>query len=88
MIIKDHSTNCWSLDTDLSLIFFLLGQGKEELKFISLWWRDLWNLGGENDGCWFGSNIRSVLGDGKGIQFWHEKWIGICWIFGCWHHFA
>jgi hypothetical protein len=48
----------------------------ERLKNSSLWWRDLWRLGGENDGRWFGDNISSVLGNGKELGFWKEKWIG------------
>ncbi|KAK2423204.1 hypothetical protein QL285_033672 [Trifolium repens] len=56
---------------------FVLGQGKERLKTSSLWWRDLWSLGGEDNGGWFGSNIRSVLGDGNNISFWKEKWLGM-----------
>jgi hypothetical protein len=30
----------------------------------------------EDDGGWFGCNVRSVLGDGKEIGFWKQKWIG------------
>jgi hypothetical protein len=48
---------------------FLYGEGKEKLKNSSIWWRDLWSLGGENDGGWFGSNISSILGDGREIGF-------------------
>jgi hypothetical protein len=55
---------------------FLYGEGKEKLKISSIWWRDLWSLGGEDDGGWFGSNISSILGDGRDIGFWKEKWIG------------
>jgi hypothetical protein len=29
---------------------FLCGEGKERLKKSSIWWRDLWSLGGEVDG--------------------------------------
>ncbi|MCI23323.1 putative ribonuclease H protein, partial [Trifolium medium] len=25
---------------------------------------------------WFGTNVSNVLGDGKDIGFWKEKWIG------------
>ncbi|KAK2395047.1 hypothetical protein QL285_056813 [Trifolium repens] len=28
-------------------------------------------------GGWFGSNISSVIGDGKMLGFWKEKWIGM-----------
>jgi hypothetical protein len=55
----------------------VLGQGKERLKTSSLWWRDLWSFGGEDNGGWFGSNVRSVLGDGNNISFWKEKWLGM-----------
>jgi hypothetical protein len=56
---------------------FVLGQGKERLKTSSLWWHDLWSLGGEDNGGWFGSNVRSVLDDGNNISFWKEKWLGM-----------
>jgi hypothetical protein len=26
---------------------------------------------------WFGKNVSSVLGEGKDIGFWKEKWIGL-----------
>ncbi|GAU49718.1 hypothetical protein TSUD_272780 [Trifolium subterraneum] len=48
----------------------------EGLKHASIWWRDIWCLGGEGYGNWFGSNISSVLGDGKDFGFWKEKWLG------------
>ena len=51
--------------------FFLYGEGKERLKKSSIWWCDLWSLGGENDGGWFGANISSVLGNGKEIGSCH-----------------
>ncbi|GAU18465.1 hypothetical protein TSUD_366480 [Trifolium subterraneum] len=56
---------------------FLYGEGVEGLKHASIWWRDIWSLGGEGNGNWFGSNISSVLGDGKDIGFWKEKWLGM-----------
>jgi hypothetical protein len=56
---------------------FLYGEGIERLKSSSIWWRDLRRLGGEDDDGWFGSNISSVLGDGKLLGFWKEKWIGM-----------
>jgi hypothetical protein len=55
----------------------LYSEGKEGLKTSSIWWRDLWRLGGEDEGGWFGSNISNVLGDGKKIGFWKEKWLGL-----------
>jgi hypothetical protein len=55
----------------------LYGEGKERLKNSSIWWRDLWSLGGEDDGGWFGSNICSILGHGREIGFLKEKWIGL-----------
>jgi hypothetical protein len=55
---------------------FLYGEGRERLKNSSIWWRDIWSLGGENDGGWFGANISSVLGNGEELGFWKEKWIG------------
>jgi hypothetical protein len=50
--------------------------GTVRLKKSSIWWRDLWSLGGENDSGWFGDNISSVLGNSKELSFWKEKWIG------------
>jgi hypothetical protein len=52
---------------------FLYGEGKERLKKSSIWWCDLWSLGGENDGGWFGANISSVLGNGKELGFWKKN---------------
>jgi hypothetical protein len=56
---------------------FLYGEGKEELQLSSIWRRDLWRIGSEDIGGWFGNNISNVLGDGKEIGFWKEKWIGM-----------
>ncbi|GAU50582.1 hypothetical protein TSUD_283130 [Trifolium subterraneum] len=42
---------------------FLYGEGKEGLKKASIWWRDLWKLGGPEEGNWFGNNVSSKLGD-------------------------
>jgi hypothetical protein len=53
----------------------LCNEGLEDLKFASIWWRDLWSIGSEDEGSWFGNNISNVLGDGKEIGFWKEKWI-------------
>jgi hypothetical protein len=55
---------------------FLYGEGRAGLKNASIWWRDIWKLGGEDDGGWFGHNIISTLGDGTGIGFWRDTWIG------------
>ncbi|GAU46194.1 hypothetical protein TSUD_93810 [Trifolium subterraneum] len=41
----------------------------------SLWWRDILKVGGLEGNLWFSSNVSSVLGDGKSIGFWKEKWI-------------
>jgi hypothetical protein len=60
---------------------FLHGEGKEKLKTSSIWWRDLWYLGGLEDGGWFGSNICSTLGDGKDLSFWRDKWLGTVSLF-------
>jgi hypothetical protein len=59
-------------------IIFLYGEGRESLKKSSIWWCNLWSLGGEDDRGWFGSNISTVLGDGKEIGFPKEKWIWWC----------
>ncbi|KAK2457421.1 hypothetical protein QL285_004692 [Trifolium repens] len=55
---------------------FLYGDGRERINHASVWWRDIWNLGGEDDGGWFGHNITSTLGDGTVILFWKDTWIG------------
>jgi hypothetical protein len=55
---------------------FLYGDGRIGLKHASIWWRDIWNLGSEDDGGWFGYNISSTLGDGNDIGFWKDKWLG------------
>jgi hypothetical protein len=55
---------------------FLYGEGSAGLKNASIWWRDIWKLGGEEDGGWFGHNIISMLGDGTNIGFWKDRWIG------------
>ncbi|PNY01857.1 cysteine-rich receptor-like protein kinase, partial [Trifolium pratense] len=55
---------------------FLYGEGRAGLKQASIWWRDIWKLGSEEEGSWFGNNISSILGDGNDIGFWKEKWIG------------
>jgi len=31
---------------------------------------------GEGVGRWFDSNIRGVVGDGRGTYFWHDTWVG------------
>ncbi|GAU25188.1 hypothetical protein TSUD_150870 [Trifolium subterraneum] len=56
---------------------FLYGEGMDGLKRASIWWRDIWGLGGTGEGNWLGTNISSVLGDGKDIGFWKEKWMGM-----------
>jgi hypothetical protein len=42
----------------------------------SIWWRDMVKMGVLNE-YWFPKNVSSVLGDGKRIGFWKEKWIGV-----------
>jgi hypothetical protein len=54
---------------------FLCNEGREELKHTSIWWRDLCGIGSKDEGGWFGNNINNVLGDGKEMGFWKEKWI-------------
>jgi hypothetical protein len=54
----------------------LYGDGRDGLKHASIWWRDLWNLGSEDDGSWFRYNIKSTLGDGTNIGFWKDTWLG------------
>ena len=31
---------------------------------------------GEGVGSWFDNNIRRVVGNGRGISFWHDIWVG------------
>ncbi|GAU45816.1 hypothetical protein TSUD_115040 [Trifolium subterraneum] len=49
----------------------------EGLKHASIWWRDIWRLGGVGEGNWFDTNVSNALGDGKYIGFWKEKWLGM-----------
>jgi hypothetical protein len=55
---------------------FLYGDGRVGLKHASIWWRDMWNLGSEDEGGSFRYNIKSTLGDGTDIGFWKDTWIG------------
>lgn len=45
---------------------------------VSVWWSDLGRLeGGETQNVgWLSNGISSVLGCGKSISFWNEKWVG------------
>ncbi|GAU27711.1 hypothetical protein TSUD_126570 [Trifolium subterraneum] len=42
----------------------------------SLWWRDILKVGEVEGNLWFSASVSSILGDGKSIGFWKEKWIG------------
>ncbi|GAU35786.1 hypothetical protein TSUD_56630 [Trifolium subterraneum] len=42
----------------------------------SFWWRDILKVGGMEGDLWFPKNVSSVLGNGKLIGFWKEKWLG------------
>ncbi|PNX74904.1 cysteine-rich receptor-like protein kinase, partial [Trifolium pratense] len=42
---------------------FLYGEGRVGLNKASIGWRDIWRLGGEKEGNWFGGNISTILGD-------------------------
>ncbi|GAU30444.1 hypothetical protein TSUD_392570 [Trifolium subterraneum] len=42
----------------------------------SIWWRDVARVGDSADDGWFSKNVSCVLGDGKSIRFWKEKWVG------------
>ncbi|MCH80186.1 LINE-1 reverse transcriptase like, partial [Trifolium medium] len=46
------------------------------LKKSSIWWRDIWRIGGGGEGNWFGNNTSCKLGDGNNIGFWKENWCG------------
>ncbi|CAJ2670577.1 unnamed protein product [Trifolium pratense] len=37
----------------------------------------LWSLGNVEERGWLGNNISSIFGDGKNLDFWKEKWIGM-----------
>jgi hypothetical protein len=49
--------------------------GRIGVKKGSIWWRDIWRLGSEEDGGWFGSNISNIIGDGVNLDFWKDKWL-------------
>ncbi|MCI01226.1 putative ribonuclease H protein, partial [Trifolium medium] len=55
---------------------FLYGEGIEGLKKASIWWRDIWSVGGASEANWFSNNVSNIIGDGKVVGFWKEKWIG------------
>jgi hypothetical protein len=55
---------------------FLYGEGRHGLKRASIWWRDVWSLGSDDEGGWFCNYISSILGDGSDVGFWKEKWVG------------
>ncbi|PNX89544.1 ribonuclease H, partial [Trifolium pratense] len=42
----------------------------------SIWWRDVLKVGELDGELWFPKCVSSVLGDGKMIGFWKEKWCG------------
>ncbi|GAU48580.1 hypothetical protein TSUD_369510 [Trifolium subterraneum] len=42
----------------------------------SIWWRDMVRVGDAEGEFWFPKNVSSILGNGKRIVFWKEKWIG------------
>ncbi|GAU43034.1 hypothetical protein TSUD_12890 [Trifolium subterraneum] len=51
--------------------------GTVGLKHASIWWHDIWSLGGTGDGNWFGTDVSSIISDGNNIGFWKEKWLGM-----------
>ncbi|GAU43490.1 hypothetical protein TSUD_92010 [Trifolium subterraneum] len=59
----------------------LYGEGRPGLRRASIWWRDIWKLGCEEEGNWFRNNISCILGDGNNTNFWKEKWIGTAPLF-------
>ncbi|CAJ2645290.1 unnamed protein product [Trifolium pratense] len=42
----------------------------------SIWWRDLVNVGDSFLPGWFKSNVSCIVGNGKNINFWKNKWFG------------
>ncbi|KAK2399592.1 hypothetical protein QL285_049393 [Trifolium repens] len=66
--IIHHDENHRSNNLDPSQIFNVASSSEMDHA------RDL--IRGENDGGWFDANISSVLGNGKELGFWKEKWIG------------
>jgi hypothetical protein len=77
--LNDGGTPCYDLLRFRYRSFasnFLYGEGIDEFKHASIWWRDIWRLGNIEEGGLFGSNISSLLGDDIDIDFWKEKWIG------------
>jgi hypothetical protein len=44
----------------------------------SLWWRDLGRVCEGSEGVnWFENHVMRIVGDGKDVRFWHDKWTGM-----------
>jgi len=47
------------------------------LKSASRWWTNIHKVcGGTLQGLWFDNSFEWVLGDGKKVKFWEDKWVG------------
>jgi hypothetical protein len=57
------------------------------VKFTSIWWRDLCSLGcirANDDGDWCTEVMKKKLGEGGGTRFWLDIWVGpkpLCEVF-------
>jgi len=40
----------------------------------SLWWKDLCRICGKIQGNWFDGRFQWILGDGRSVKFWDDKW--------------
>jgi len=79
---------CWRMLVDREGLWYRVlkarygeegGQLREGDNHSSAWWRALCRIRegvGEGVGRWFDSNIRRVVGDGRGTYFWHDIWVG------------
>ena len=79
---------CWRMMVDKEELWYRVlkarygeegGRLREGDSHSSAWWRSLCRIRegvGEGVGRWFDSNIRRVVGDGRGTYFWHDTWVG------------
>ncbi|GAU28882.1 hypothetical protein TSUD_293340 [Trifolium subterraneum] len=42
----------------------------------SIWWKDLVGVGDSIASGWFRTNVGCIVGNGKNIDFWKQKWFG------------
>jgi len=47
------------------------------LRFASRWWKDIHKVcGSTTRGLWFDNSVQWVVGEGKIVKFWEDKWVG------------